>query len=86
MNSREGENLSEHCWTYFDCSKKVRDQCPIYQNGKMNKANYDCWFDADIDITKGGPAKRGPCYECDVMKTRYPELQSFFEKKQKKTH
>lgn len=80
MNPREGKHVGDPCWIYFDCSKKFRDQCPIYQNRKKNEADYDCWFEADIDILKGGPAKRGPCYGCDMMKARYPELQSFFEK------
>jgi hypothetical protein len=62
------------CWEFFDCPQKYRGECPVYLKHKMSNVFFEGWLEPKIDSTIGGPAKRGPCCNCEIFKKRYPDI------------
>ncbi len=51
------------CWEFYDCPEQTRKYCPVYLNWKKETTFCEGWL--YFDIEKGGPAERGPCYDCE---------------------
>ena len=62
--------MEEHikCWEYFKCPNKHKNKCDEYQNNKSCNG----WY--ILDDKNGGPAKRGPCKDCEYLKLLYPNI------------
>ncbi len=65
------------CWEYFDCEEKFRKICPVYLQHTINFPFCEGWF--IFKSKQGGPAKRGPCSECDVFTSYYPEIKTLLQ-------
>ena len=65
------------CWEYFDCSEESKKECIVYQSRNDKTIFSECWF--KYNTLEGGPAKRGPCYKCDILRKSYPEICEIFE-------
>jgi len=60
------------CWEYFNCPEEYRDKCRVYLSRSDNSMLCEGWFKYNPMV--GGPAKRGPCANCDILKSKYPEI------------
>ena len=70
------------CWEYFNCPEKFRNECKVYLSRSERTMLCEGWF--KYDPMEGGPAKRGPCAECEILKSMYPEIYSIFQDKSNK--
>jgi hypothetical protein len=64
---------SVSCWEYFNCPKHFREKCPVYLDYTFNQPYCEGWF--LFNPLEGGPAKRGPCYKCEMLKSVCPEME-----------
>jgi len=69
------ENVT--CWKHFNCPKKYRDNCPVYLNN--SKSQYICEGWLIFNNGEGGPAKKGPCFTCDMFRKKYPNISKLFD-------
>ena len=57
-------NGFKNCWEYFNCSESTKKQCSAFHIGRGEKKFTDCYIFIK-DCRVGGPAKNGPCAECE---------------------
>ena len=62
------------CWEYFQCPRDIRDTCLVYLHNQRKSPFCEGWF--IFKNKTGGPAGRGPCYSCEMVKKFYPEIES----------
>lgn len=68
------------CWKYFNCPKQYRNICSVYHTRKTCSILFEGWFEYNPLV--GGPAKRGPCVKCDILKISCPNAYSYFEERE----
>jgi len=68
------ERVEMPCWEYFNCPKNIRNTCLVYLYNLRKSPFCEGWF--IFKDQTGGPAGRGPCYSCDIVKNIYPEIKS----------
>jgi acid phosphatase class B len=64
-----------NCWEFWNCPKKVREQCPAYTS---DSGSY-CWFVAGHSVTKLKKCSRltkqfKTCFECPWFKKLNPKF------------
>jgi hypothetical protein len=73
ISNYDGErenNIS--CWELFGCPENIHKKCKVYLNSIKETSLDGGWLYYDTLV--GGPAKRGPCANCEMIRRNYPEF------------
>jgi hypothetical protein len=69
---KEGKTEFLPCWKLFDCPEEIKNKCKVYLEFKRGIDFCGGWMHYNSLV--GGPAKRGPCMQCEMTKRMLPEI------------